>query len=214
MAFEARALSKEVGGRELYRDLAFRLEEGQTLAVRGPSGVGKSQLLRQLAWLDADRGPGLQQSGELSLGGRGPGEWGAQEWRAEVCYVPQVAPPVLGSAADLEQRIADFRVQRGREAADARGLAARLGMGGATWHQPWSELSVGERQRLMLAVLLSRRPAVLLLDEPTAALDPASIEAVEELLRDITCVWVTHSAFQAERVADEVLTLGSVIDAD
>jgi ABC-type multidrug transport system ATPase subunit len=214
MAFEAHELSKEVGGRELYRDLAFRLEEGETLAIRGPSGAGKSQLLRQLACLDPDQESGLRQSGELRLRGRGPQEWGPQVWRSEVCYVPQIASAVAGTAAELEERIRSFRVQGSREASDPYELAEQLGMAAATWTQPWTELSVGERQRLLLAILVSRQPAVLLLDEPTAALDPTSIEAVEEILRDRTCVWVTHSGYQVERVADEVLVLGEAPHAD
>jgi len=214
MTFEARGLARELGGRVLYRDLAFRLEKGRTLVVRGPSGSGKTQLLRQLGDLDSGARSELRQEGGLTWGGRSPEEWGGCGWRAEVCCVPQVVPALTGTPAELELRIAGLRAQRGREAEDPRALAQGLGLGAAAWEQPWGELSVGERQRLLLAVLLSRAPGVLLLDEPTAALDEEGAERVEALLKERTCVWVTHSAAQAERVADATIRLEGRNDAD
>lgn len=212
MTFEARGLRKELQGRVLYSDLEFRLEPGQTLAVRGASGSGKSQLLRQLAGLDADADQ--TQSGTVSFRELSRDEWSPFEWRTEVCFVPQHTPRLSGTPAEFAERIAHFREQQSREATDPRGLATRFGLNDSQWVQPWTELSIGERQRMLLAVLLSRRPGVLLLDEPTAALDPDSTCAVEEALGDQTCIWVTHDSQQAERVADTSLFLTGAPNAD
>lgn len=210
MSFEARGLTKELEGRVLYSDLDFSLAEGRTLVVRGPSGSGKTQLLRQLGDLDGSARRGLLQAGSLSYRGRDLEQWGGCAWRTEVCCVPQVVPTLQGTPAELEERIGSFRAQRGRAADDPRALAEGLGIGAESWERSWGELSVGERQRLLLAVLLARRPGVLLLDEPTAALDEDATARVEELLAGKTCVWVTHSSAQAQRVADETLRLEAV----
>lgn len=214
MTFEAHDLRKEVKGRTLYQDLSFRLEPGQTVAIRGASGSGKSQLLRQLAGLDSDSERGLEQAGRLTYLDRSLEDWDPYQWRAEVCLVPQHAPRLDGTPAECFVRIAGFRTQPSREASDPLELAAAFHLTRAQWEQPWSELSVGERQRSLLAILLSRRPGVLLLDEPTAALDVDSVQIVEAQLRDQTCVWVTHSPEQAKRVADSTLHLSGGTNAD
>ncbi len=214
MLLEARGLRKEVQGRVLYTGLDLRLERGQTLAVRGPSGSGKSQLLRQLAGLDSDSAQGVVQAGHITYRDRTFDQWNAFEWRTEVCFVPQQAPRLEGTPADCAARIASFRQQVKRESHDPLVLAGRFGIDRAQWDQAWSELSVGERQRALLAMMLARRPGVVLLDEPTAALDEDSARAVEAELKDLTCVWVTHSTEQATRVAEITLDLSKVNDAD
>lgn len=198
----------------LYTGLDLRLERGQTLAVRGPSGSGKSQLLRQLAGLDSDSRQGVAQVGDVLCRDRTFEQWNAFEWRTEVCFVPQQAPRLEGTPGECAARIASFRQQVARESEDPLLLAERFGIERTQWDQPWSELSVGERQRSLLAIMLSRRPSVVLLDEPTAALDEDSALAVEAALEDQTCVWVTHSSEQADRVADSTLNLSKVNDAD
>ncbi len=201
MKLEARNLTRAVEGRTLFSDLAFSLAEGQTLVVSGRSGTGKTQLLRLLAWLDP---PG---AAELSLEGRSVRELGAVLWRSRVTLVPQAVPTYPGVPRELATRVATFASQRGRAARDPVVCAARWDLDEATWDQPWSRLSGGEKQRLALALAWSRRPEVLLLDEPTSALDPEAVAAVEADLADCTVVWVTHDKAQAERVGDAFLEL-------
>ena len=200
--FEVAGLCRQVEGRTLFDGLDFALEAGQLAVVRGPSGVGKSQLLRALAWLVP------VTSGRVALDGRSPEEWGVPRWRAEVVYVPQAPAIFADTPAQHLEAIADLAVQRDRPADDPVALAAEWALPPDTWRREWSSLSGGERQRVALAVALSRRPSVLLLDEPTSALDPDARDAVEAALRGRTAVWVTHDAIQAERVAPDVaLTL-------
>jgi len=195
-----RGLSLHGGERVLASDLGFTLAPGQTLLVRGPSGTGKTRLLRALAGLDPVHG-------ELLLDDRPPASWGWPAWRAAVTYVPQLVPVLPGTPADLARRIGRMT---GKEA-DLRPFAAQWGLPEAALDQPWTSLSGGEAQRALLALVLARDPAVLLLDEPTSALDATATRAVEGALAPRTKVWVTHDEPQAERLLSagaQVLDLG------
>ena len=202
MRFEAQSLRRTFGSRALFEDLSFSLGSGQTLAVLGPSGTGKSQLLRALAWLDP------LEAGSVRLDGRIPSELGIPTWRARVAYVPQVVPELRGTPAQYASQIEALQAQRGRSNDDAFALASSWGLSPESWRRPWSSLSGGERQRAYLALRLARRPDVLLLDEPTSALDAGVSLALEASLRATPSVWVTHDAAQAGRVATQRLELG------
>lgn len=189
----------------LFESIDLELAPGHTLVVAGPSGSGKTSLLRQLAWLDPIA------KGTLSLDGQSPAVWGACAWRAAVCYVPQNAPDLHGTALEFAQQISAFAAQqttdrRGGESALTWG--ERWGLPPALWQRPFAELSGGEKQRVFLALALSRQPRVLLLDEPTSALDESTTLEVEASLAPLSKVWVTHDPAQAARVGSKRLELG------
>lgn len=203
MELEARGLTVSANGAPLVEGLDLDVARGEVLVVRGPSGGGKTRLLRRLAGLDPGTG------GEVLLGGRPEDRWDPQSWRAEVCLALQGAPVLSGTPRDWWDAVRALATQRGRDGEDAEALASSWGVDEGVFDRPWSELSVGQRQRCQLAVVLSRRPRVLLLDEPTSALDPDAARAFERSMSGRTAVWVTHSAEQAARVADRVLELGA-----
>jgi ABC-type iron transport system FetAB ATPase subunit len=168
----------------------FDVLAGECIAIQGPSGAGKSVLLRMLADLDPHDGDAL-------LDGRSATSMPAPAWRGAVVY--QAAEPAWWEAtARAHFTAADA------DAVDA--CVAALGLSTTLLDTEIERLSTGERQRLALVRSLARRPRVLLLDEPTAALDPDAVARVEALLRDcmargMAILVVTHAQEQARRLA-------------
>ncbi len=166
-------------------DLA--IDAGECVSLRGPSGSGKSLLLRAIADLDPHQG-------EVWLDGVACKQIPAPRWRRQVALIP------VESQWWLDQVGAHFPEE------DCPWLAP-LGFDEEALGWQVSRLSSGEKQRLALARALMNRPRALLLDEPTASLDEASAAAVEAVVagyrRDngAAVLWVSHSAAQAARVA-------------
>lgn len=150
--------------------------------------------LRMLAALE-------KGEGTLALGGRGLSELGGPGWRTQVLYVPQDPPAFDASGEEVWARLCSLRAREGVRERPALGLAPEL------WSRSMAELSGGERQRIVLAMALAVEPVVYLLDEPTSALDEESEALVEAALAGRTCVWVSHSRAQLERVATRVIAL-------
>jgi phosphate-transporting ATPase len=171
---------------------SFSLSKGECMAVRGPSGAGKSLLLRAIVDLDPN-------TGEVSLDGTSRDAMSGPAWRRLVGYLP-AEPGWWGDR--VGEHFTDW--------ADARSLIARLGLPDDARDWPLTRPSTGERIRLALVRALAAHPKVLLLDEPTAALDAASVAAVETLIAEriadgLAVLWVTHDAAQGERVAKRFL---------
>lgn len=170
------------------------LEPGRCVVLSGPSGIGKSLLLRLLVDLD----PG---EGEVSLGEVRRDALPASVWRRWVTYVAAESgwweDSVAAHFADLDA---------------VRLLMPQVNLDPALLNAQVAQLSSGERQRLALLRAIVQRPHFLLLDEPTAALDPASREQVERLLQrlkgeGIGLLVVTHDGGQAQRLGDRQLRL-------
>lgn len=162
----------------------------------GASGAGKSVLLRLIADLD----PG---SGQVLLNCRPRSQFSGPAWRQQVMYL--AAEPAWWADSVMAHFLPDTR-------SELLQLGEQLGMRSGFIDIPVAQLSTGERQRLALLRGLLRKPQVLLLDEPTAALDEDSVSAVEQLLRSrqqqgLSLLWVTHSHPQASRVASRCLRL-------
>jgi ABC-type iron transport system FetAB ATPase subunit len=187
----ARDLVSPFGG-----PFTFDVHAGECIAIQGPSGAGKSVLLRMLADLDPHDGAAL-------LDGRAASSMSAPDWRAAVVY--QAAEPAWWEAtAGAHFATAD------RAFVDS--TLAALGLSPTLLDTEIERLSTGERQRLALVRSLARRPRVLLLDEPTAALDPDAVARVETLLRDrladgMAVLIVTHAMEQARRLARRIFRL-------
>lgn len=174
--------------------VCFALAPGECVVVQGASGAGKSLLLRAIADLDPNHG-------RVSLDGNDRMSMTAPAWRALVGYLP--AEP--GWWAD---RVAEHFLDWPANEALARRLNLPDGIGvGLVAH-----LSTGERQRLALLRALERQPRVLLLDEPTAALDARATAAVEAVLAErraggLALLWVSHDVEQAERLGGRRLVV-------
>lgn len=170
-------------------------------AVFGPSGSGKSTLLRLCNRLEVPTsGTVLFHSEDVA--GVDP-LWLRR--RVGMCF--QRPTPFPGTVAD-NLRVAD------PDASDARmrDTLARVGLTGSWLDRDATALSGGEAQRMCLARTLMAQPQVLLLDEPTSAVDAEAARVIERAVRDlaadgIPAVWVTHDAAQVERAADRVLRI-------
>jgi len=200
--FELEGVSAERGGREVLRGIDLRIEPGAT-ALLGPSGSGKSTLLRLLNRLaDPERGSVKLRSEDLR-------SLDSLELRRRLQLVPQLPAPLPGSVAENLQYGPSLC---GREADVARALEL-AGLDAGFADREAGRLSVGEQQRVMLARALALEPEVLLLDEPTAALDDEARAGVEQTLArleaqlDVSTVLVTHDRDQASRLAVRIVEL-------
>ena len=197
----------------LVQDANFSLRTGEVLAIVGPSGSGKSSLLRLLNRLDEP------SSGTVHLQGKDYRELPPRELRRQVGMVTQRAFLFAGSVAD---NVRFGPLQRGERLSEQAvgSMLARVGLSDYA-KRDVANLSGGEAQRVSIARALANSPSVLLMDEPTSALDEDAKLGVESLIRDIiadshlTCVIVTHDIPQATRLADAVLLLeaGRVVDS-
>jgi ABC-type iron transport system FetAB ATPase subunit len=179
--------------RSTFAPVTLELQAGECLCIYGPSGTGKSQLLRAIAELDPSEG-------ELRLDGVPSTAMTPAEWRRQVGLLPPESSWWFDTPA------AHFH--NGMPVAPER-----LGLGEQIFTQPIVRLSSGEKQRLALLRLLANEPRVLLLDEPTANLDPENVARVEAIIDDYrgqraaAVVWVTHDRQQAARVASRCLQI-------
>jgi putative ABC transport system ATP-binding protein len=189
----------------LLDDISFGVAKAEVLAVLGPSGAGKSSLLRLLNRLDEPT------SGIVRLDGEDYRGLSAQTLRRRVGMIMQRAYLFPGTVAE---NVRFGPAQQGRTMADVEiaSLLEQVGLEGFAGREV-KTLSGGEAQRVAITRALANSPEVLLLDEPTSALDEVAKQGVETLLeslirqRGLTCVWVTHDAAQAGRMADSVLLL-------
>jgi len=163
------------------------IDAGECVSLRGPSGSGKSLLLRAIADLDPHQG-------EVWLDGVPCEQIPAPQWRRQVALLP------------VESQWWQDKVGAHFPDEDCPWLIP-LGFDETALGWQVSRLSSGEKQRLALARALMNRPRVLLLDEPTASLDEISAAALEAVVADYrhaagaAVLWVSHSAAQAARVA-------------
>ncbi|PSQ55916.1 choline transporter [Halobacteriales archaeon SW_8_68_21] len=205
-------LSFAVDGDRIVDGVDLAVSAGETLTIVGPSGAGKSTVLRLLCRLDEPT------DGTVSLDGTDYRRLDPPELRARVGMVPQA--PALRDGTVRENVVIGPRL-RGETVEPGRveDLLARVDLDGYADRET-ADLSGGEAQRVAIARTLVMNPEVLLLDEPTASLDPAARTEIEGLLADLlaasemTVVLVTHDQAQVDRIADRVVRLadGEVSD--
>lgn len=201
-----------LAARTLWQDVAFVLKAGSSLAVTGASGSGKTLLLRTLAGLRPT------DHGAIRCKGKPLDDWWMPEYRAHIVYLAQRAALPDGSVrAALAAPFALHVHHRQQfDAAFALRCLDALGLPPAFLDQAADDLSGGELQIAALIRALLVEPSVLLLDEPTAALDPERTRRVEALLDtwlrgapQRACIWVSHDAAQVNRVSQRTLALGA-----
>ena len=210
-----RNLALRRGGKTVLRDINLEVAAGELLVVIGPSGSGKSSLLRCINRLNDIA------AGSIMLDGVSIYDMPVTELRRKVGMIFQKTDAFAGS---LAENIAYGAALQGRELSRERilELMQRASLNVELVDQSAGALSGGQEQRLALARALALDPTLLLLDEPTSSLDPIATGRVEtSLLRlrretGATMIWVSHSIEQARRIGSRVLLLdaGRVLRVD
>ncbi len=202
-------LSHDFDGRASLVDVDLCLEAGQKVVLLGSNGCGKSTLLKLLAGVLAPVSGRVLYEGRCVREGLREAAF-RRRFRREVGLLFQQADAMLFNATVLEE-IAFGPRQHGLADADdrARDWAGRVGLGSVLDRAPWT-LSAGQRQLVGLASLLVLDPRLLLLDEPTAALDPRSSGWLVDFLQDLpqTLVVATHNLSLASELGRRCLVLG------
>ena len=207
---DVRALSKRYGGEPVFAHVDLQVQRGEFVAILGESGVGKSTLLNCIAGLDTVQAGSVQIAGTdiTALGEAAQ----ALFRRAHLGFVFQ-AFHVLPHLSVAHNVGLPLLLQGQPDAARVHEVLQAVGLDALADRLPQT-LSGGQLQRVALARALVHRPALILADEPTGNLDPATADKVMDLLsvqvrqHGAACVLVTHSRAAAAR-ADRVLTLTS-----
>ncbi|MGW6717041.1 heme ABC transporter ATP-binding protein [Streptomyces globisporus] len=208
-AVEAAGLSVRLGQRQVLDSVDLTAHAGEVVALVGPNGAGKSTLLAALA---ADLAPG---SGEVRIDGRPAAAWSAPELALRRSVLPQSA--VLSFPFPVEDVVRMGRAPWAgteREDEDDAAVAAAMAATEVTRFaaRPFSALSGGEKARVALARMLAQRAPLMLLDEPTAALDLRHQELVLRICRERAAagdavVVVLHDLGLAAAYADRAAVL-------
>ncbi len=181
--------AKNFGATPILRDLRFEVTRGATVALLGPSGIGKSTLLRIVAGLDRDFEGTVLRPNSVAMVFQEPT---LLPWRTALQNLTLVHP--------------------GLDEAEARAALGRVGLAGREAAFP-GQLSLGQQRRLALARAIAGQPEMLIMDEPFVSLDPATADEMLALTETLIAearpatLFVTHSRAEADRLADRVLEL-------
>jgi ABC-type glutathione transport system ATPase component len=222
-------LSAGYSGKPTLSGIHFELQPGEILGLVGSSGAGKSTLVLSLLGLLPWRGGSV--SGEVLLRGRNLLGLSEKQLRGlrgrEIALIPQSPMTALNASVSLHRHF-----EEGWRAHEKRGLAAldeRVRELMAEVHLPADaeflrrrprEISVGQAQRVLIALALLHRPAVIVADEPTSALDPVTQSQIVALLRSLnrrhgtTLLYISHDLISVIQLCDRVAVLheGAIVE--
>lgn len=209
MIAEVRDLGFSYGDREILSDIAFSLREGEVMGVVGPNGCGKTTLIKCLDRI-------LNPKGTIEIRGRNLADYQGDELARTVAYVPQALS--IGMAMTVLEVVLMGRKPHVRwsisddDLSLVSGMLSRLGIGHLAFRK-LTQVSGGERQKVMIARALVQDPSLLLLDEPTSALDVRHQLEVMTLIRSVVdernigALAAIHDLNLAARFCDSIIVL-------
>lgn len=200
---EIRQLCKSYGGRQALLPISFFLPPGQCLGLAGHNGSGKSTLLRLIAQIERPDGGDVRYEGKSVLGDR-------KFLRSALGYVPQ--RPELARELTVKQQLELWQAACGLSGPLPEDLLDLLGLA-PLLKAPIRTLSGGTAQRVSIAMALSTRPRVLLMDEAASGLDGGYVPRLLDWLEKVylpgggSLIWCSHHPEELERLCGAVLTL-------
>jgi ABC-type glutathione transport system ATPase component len=214
----------EYAGKPVLRDVRFELQRGEVLGLVGTSGAGKSTLVQSLLGLLPWRGGRVM--GEVLLDGKNLLSLSERDLRkirgSRVALIPQSPMTALNAAISLEAHFNE--AWRAHESSGRAALGQRLRTLLAEVQLPSdseflrrrsSQISVGQAQRVLIALALLHRPALLIADEPTSALDPVTQAQIVDLLRRLnrqhgtSLLYISHDLVSVLQLCDRIAVLDS-----
>ena len=217
LILEVKSLTKRYGEHLIFQDISLSVNEGDTIVIIGPSGTGKSTLLRCINLLTQ------ANSGQIFLDGKEITAPGTNEDQVRQ-HIGMVFQNFLlfNHLTALDNVLIGLTKVKGMPRAQARLKAMteldRVGLADRMHHYP-GQLSGGQQQRVAIARALAMDPWIMLFDEPTSALDPELIGEVLEVMKQLayegmTMLVVTHEMGFAREVADRIVFMekGSIVE--
>jgi len=216
-------------GKQVLHDVRFELQRGEVLGLVGTSGAGKSTLVQSLLGLLPWRGGRV--TGQVMLDGQNLLALSDRELRKlrgrQVALIPQSPMTALNAAISLQTHFNE--AWKAHEKSGVAALARRLRTLLAEVQLPFdaeflrrrpSQISVGQAQRVLIALALLHRPALIIADEPTSALDPVTQTQIVELLKSLnrlhgtTLLYISHDLVSVLQLSDRVAVLdaGTIVE--
>ncbi|WP_059103044.1 ABC transporter ATP-binding protein [Shouchella shacheensis] len=199
-------LGKDWTGTVVFTQVSFTLEAGTTLSLVGPSGTGKSTLLRGLAGLESF------SKGEIWIEGENISAKRAEQRPIALMFQQPLLFPHLTVLENVAYGLKVKKVRKAERLKIGRDMLARVGLATYEKHYPF-ECSGGQQQRIALARALVMKPKLLLLDEPFSSIDATLRQSLRDWMRSllkeegITTIFVTHDKEEAMLLGDQVAVL-------
>jgi ABC-type transport system involved in cytochrome bd biosynthesis fused ATPase/permease subunit len=198
-------LTVQYENKEVISDLSFRLEKGEKLALTGISGSGKTTLLNVLS------GFVPEYNGKIIINGKELNIKNIKQIRSELAWLPQNVSLNMKNVRDLFDISFGFFVNHTKQPQKEIILEKfkTLNLEPDLYEKSFNDISVGQKQRVLLTQILLMNKPILLADEPTAALDLGNRESVIDLvfsMKDLTVIAATHDEFWIKR-SDKIIDL-------